>query len=254
MARGPKREAISRSYNLLLRAALQAGFSDAQCGFKAARTEAVQHLLPLVEDQGWFFDTELLVLAEHNGLRIHEVPVDWVDDPDSRVHVVSTAKGDLLGMWRLMRSFVRNNGSLPPGALPPATPGPRPLSEQLVRFGSIGLVSTAVFGLGFAVLAGPVGRAPATIAALAACSVVNTAANRRLTFSLSGRTHRLRHFARGLAVSLLPLTAMLVALAALAMSGITSTMSTLAALTVVNVTTGLVRFVLLQKWVFRSRP
>ncbi len=254
VARGPKREAISRSYNLLLRAALQAGFSDAQCGFKAARTEAVQQLLPLVEDQGWFFDTELLVLAEHNGLRIHEVPVDWVDDPDSRVHVVSTAKGDLLGMWRLMRSFVRNSGSLPPGALPPATPGPRPLSEQLVRFGSIGLVSTAVFGLGFAVLAGPVGRAPAAITALAACSVVNTAANRRLTFSLSGRTHRLRHFARGLAVSLLPLTAMLVALAALAMSGITSTMSTLAALTVVNVTTGLVRFVLLQKWVFRSRP
>ncbi len=252
VARGPKREAISRSYNLLLRATLQAGFSDAQCGFKAARTEAVQQLLPLVEDQGWFFDTELLVLAEHNGLRIHEVPVDWVDDPDSRVHVVSTAKTDLLGMWRLMRSFVRNSGSLPPGALPPA-PGRRPLSEQLVRFGSIGLVSTAVFALGFALLAGPIGRAPAAIMALAVCSVVNTAANRRLTFSLSGRTHRLRHFTRGLAVSLLPLTAMLVALVALAVSGITSTLPTLAALTAVNLSTGVVRFVLLQKWVFRSR-
>ena len=60
-------------------------FSDAQCGFKAVRGDVVPVLLPLVEDDGWFFDTELLLLAERNGLRIHEVPVDWVDDPDSRV-------------------------------------------------------------------------------------------------------------------------------------------------------------------------
>jgi putative flippase GtrA len=84
--------------------------------------------------------------------------------------------------------------------------------------------------------------------------VVNTAANRRLTFSLTGRTHRLRHFARSLAVSLFPLFAMLVTLAALAAVGPTGTVAALAALTVVNVATGLVRFVLLQKWVFRGRP
>jgi putative flippase GtrA len=250
VARGPKREAISRTYNLLLRATLKAGFSDAQCGFKAARTDAVRQLLPLVVDQGWFFDTELLVLAEHNGLRIHEVPVDWVDDPDSRVNVVSTAKGDLLGMWRMMRSFVGNHGSLPAGSIDSVEP--RPLSEQLVRFGSIGVVSTAIFALAFLLLAGPLGHALAAVVSLAVCSVVNTAANRRLTFSLTGRTHCLRHFARSLVVSLLPLMAMLLTLATLAAIGSTATMPALLALTVVNVATGLVRFVLLQKWVFRS--
>ena len=87
VARGPKRELISRTYNLILRTVLATRVRDAQCGFKAVRADVARRLLPAVEDDGWFFDTELLVLAEHNGLRIHEVPVDWVDDPDSRVHV-----------------------------------------------------------------------------------------------------------------------------------------------------------------------
>jgi hypothetical protein len=77
VVRGPQREFISRCYNLILRTVLQVRFSDAQCGFKAVRRDAAEQLLPLVEDTGWFFDTELLVRA---GLRIHEVPVDWVDD------------------------------------------------------------------------------------------------------------------------------------------------------------------------------
>ena len=67
-------------------------FTDAQCGFKAVRADVARALLPHVEDDEWFFDTELLVLAERTGLRIHEVPVDWVDDPDSRVDVMSTAR------------------------------------------------------------------------------------------------------------------------------------------------------------------
>src|SRR3954470_17004812 len=91
VVRGPKREIISRSYNRLLRLALRVRFSDAQCGFKAVRADRARALLPLVRDSGWFFDTELLVLAERTGLRIHEVPVDWVDDPDSRVDIVLTA-------------------------------------------------------------------------------------------------------------------------------------------------------------------
>ncbi len=90
VVRGPRREFISRCYNLLLHATLGTGFSDAQCGFKAIRADAARQLLPLTADYGWFFDTELLVLAERAGLRIHEVPVDWIDDPDSRVKVVST--------------------------------------------------------------------------------------------------------------------------------------------------------------------
>ena len=89
VVRGAKREFISRCYNLILRGTLAARFSDAQCGFKAIRGDVAQRLLPLVEDTGWFFDTELLVLAERAGLRIHEVPVDWVDDPDSSVDIVA---------------------------------------------------------------------------------------------------------------------------------------------------------------------
>jgi glycosyltransferase involved in cell wall biosynthesis len=101
VARGPKREYISRIYNRLLRVSLRVGFSDAQCGFKAIRRDVACQMLPSVADQGWFFDTELLVLAERLGLRIYEVPVDWTDDLDSRVHVVDTAMKDLQGMWRI---------------------------------------------------------------------------------------------------------------------------------------------------------
>jgi glycosyltransferase involved in cell wall biosynthesis len=103
VTRGPKRELISRSYNLILRRALHARFSDAQCGFKAVRRDALLELLPQVGDNAWFFDTELLVLAQRAGMRIHEVPVDWVDDPDSRVDIVSTAMADLHGVWRIRR-------------------------------------------------------------------------------------------------------------------------------------------------------
>jgi glycosyltransferase involved in cell wall biosynthesis len=103
VTRGVKRETISRSYNILLRGLLGVGFSDAQCGFKAARREAIAPLLTEVKDDGWFFDTELLYLARRNRLAIHEVPVLWVDDPDSRVAIVATALEDLRGIARLRR-------------------------------------------------------------------------------------------------------------------------------------------------------
>ncbi|MBY8861796.1 glycosyltransferase family 2 protein [Nocardia sp. CA2R105] len=109
VVRGPKREFISRSYNLILKAALRAHFSDAQCGFKAMRSDIAQVLLPVVQDGEWFFDTELLVLAQRCGLRIHEVPVDWVDDPDSRVDILDTARKDLQGVWRLRRAFATDS-------------------------------------------------------------------------------------------------------------------------------------------------
>jgi glycosyltransferase involved in cell wall biosynthesis len=100
--RSVKRELISRCYNRLLRLVLQARFSDAQCGFKAIRADAAAGLLPLVADDAWFFDTELLVAAQRRGLRIHEVPVQWVEDPDSRVRVLATALADLRGIARLL--------------------------------------------------------------------------------------------------------------------------------------------------------
>ena len=115
VVRGTKREFISRSYNILLRGTLRIRFSDAQCGFKALRREVAQQLLPMVEDNGWFFDTELLVLAERAGLRIAEVPVDWVDDPDSRVDIVATALADLRGVARLGRALA--TGRLPVAAV-----------------------------------------------------------------------------------------------------------------------------------------
>jgi glycosyltransferase involved in cell wall biosynthesis len=99
--RGPKREIISRCYMLVLRLALGAHFTDAQCGFKAVRTSVAKQLLPLVKDEAWFFDTELLILAQRAGLRVHEVPVDWTDDPDSRVAIMRTAIEDLRGVVRL---------------------------------------------------------------------------------------------------------------------------------------------------------
>ena len=102
VVRGPKRELISRAYNRLLHTVLRTRFSDAQCGFKAVRRDALDALLAGVRDDGWFFDTELLVLAQRRGLRIHEVPVDWVDDPDSRVDIVATALTDLAGIARLL--------------------------------------------------------------------------------------------------------------------------------------------------------
>ncbi len=111
VVRGPKRELISRSYNLLLRTTLRARFSDAQCGFKAMRTDVARLLLPHVQDTSWFFDTELLVLAERAGMRIAEVPVDWVDDPDSRVDIRATALADLRGIARLGSALLR--GELP---------------------------------------------------------------------------------------------------------------------------------------------
>src|SRR5438045_1439375 len=100
--RGWKRELISRCYNALLHVTLGATFTDAQCGFKAIRAETARRLVPQVQNRSWFFDTELLVLAQRASLRIAEVPVDWNDDPDSRVRLLPTAIEDLGGVWRLM--------------------------------------------------------------------------------------------------------------------------------------------------------
>ena len=96
-----KREITSRSYNVIIKAAFFTRFSDAQCGFKAISSSAAQALVPKILDQGWFFDSELLILAEKGGYRIKDIPVRWVDDPDTRVRVVKTAIDDLKGLYRL---------------------------------------------------------------------------------------------------------------------------------------------------------
>lgn len=103
-SRGWRREALSRGYNTLLKAAFSHGFSDAQCGFKAITKKCADHVVPLVKDEAWFFDTELLIIAEALGYRIFDLPVRWTDDPDSRVRIIQTVIEDLKGVVRLRRT------------------------------------------------------------------------------------------------------------------------------------------------------
>jgi glycosyltransferase involved in cell wall biosynthesis len=105
--RGLKREVMSRVYSTMVRRLFGVGFSDAQCGFKVIRREAAEQLLPMVEDEGWFFDTELLVLAERSGLRILDVPVPWVERKETRVELLSTILADLKGLLSLRRRLRR---------------------------------------------------------------------------------------------------------------------------------------------------
>jgi glycosyltransferase involved in cell wall biosynthesis len=105
VVRSPWREFISRGYNLLLRTLMGAHFSDAQCGFKAIRADVARRLLPHTADNEWFFDTELLIMAEKCRLRVHEVPVDWTSGADAGVDLMQTAIADLRGMGRLTRDL-----------------------------------------------------------------------------------------------------------------------------------------------------
>jgi putative flippase GtrA len=271
VVRGPKREFISRSYNVLLHRTLHTRFSDAQCGFKAIRREVAQQLLPLVEDSGWFFDTELLVLAERAGLRIAEVPVDWVDDPDSRVDIVATALADLRGVARLGRALA--TGRLPVAAVraqlgraPLASTSlastslastslagePPGLAGQAVRFAAIGVASTIAYLLLFVLFRGAIGAQPANLLALLLTAVANTATNRRVTFGRTGRTP-LRVHGQGLAVFALGVGvtsgALAVLSAAVAAPGLALELAVLIAAS--TVATAL-RFVLFRRWIFPS--
>ena len=181
VVRARKRELISRTYNRLLRLTLAAHFSDAQCGFKAVRTDVARELLPDIRDQGWFFDTELLILAQRRHLRIHEVPVDWIDDPDSRVDIMSTARDDLRGVARLL------------------------LALPVIRFAIIGVLSTIAYALLYLLLRTPLGPDGANALSLALTAVANTQANRFFTFRLRGREGLIRQHAAGALVYLLAL-------------------------------------------------
>jgi putative flippase GtrA len=262
VVRGAKRELISRTYNHILRRTLSARFSDAQCGFKAIRADVARRLLPLVEDTGWFFDTELLVLAERAGLRIHEVPVDWVDDPDSRVDIVATAKADLRGIVRVGRALATGrlpiaelSAQLGRAPLEPRTPGvPAGLTRQIVRFAAIGATSTLAYLVLFVLLHPAMGGQLANLAALLLTAIGNTAANRRLTFGIRGRGHQTRHQLQGLVVFGVALALTSGSLAVLhAAAGSVGRGTELAVLVAANAAATVVRFVLLRAWVFR-RP
>ncbi|MEV5885454.1 bifunctional glycosyltransferase family 2/GtrA family protein [Streptomyces sp. NPDC052020] len=263
VVRGAKREFVSRTYNLILRGSLQARFSDAQCGFKAIRRDVARVLLPLVEDTGWFFDTEMLVLAERAGLRIHEVPVDWVDDPHSTVHIVKTATEDLKGVWRVGKALA--TGALPLDRL--ARPFgddprdralgdvPRGLARQLVGFCVVGVLSTLFYLLLYSGFRAVTGSQAANALALLVSAVANTAANRRLTFGVRGRGGAVRHQAQGLVVFAIGLVLTSGSLAALNAASADPAHSTeLAVLIAANLAATVLRFLLFRAWVFPDAP
>ena len=252
VARGPRREIISRSYNGILRTVFATRFRDAQCGFKAIRADLARRVLPHVHDDGWFFDTELLLVAEHNGLRVHEVPVDWVDDPDSRVDVARTARDDLRGVWRVARTFLRGGGKVDLGTHRRA-PLRDDMGRQVVSFAAVGTVSTVIsLGL-FLVLQEVMHPVAANATALAATAIGNAWANRRFTFGHRSRVDRSSHY---FAAATMFATSVIVSSSLLAVTlwfggGLVAQSLTLV------IAWGIIavgRFTLLRSWVFRSPP
>jgi putative flippase GtrA len=256
--RGPKREIISRGYNLLLRGTLRTGFSDAQCGFKAIRADVARELLPLVKDSSWFFDTELLVLAERSGLRIHEVPVDWVDDPDSRVDIWRTAVDDVRGIARLGWALLR-------GRMPLADVTARldrqaevgaqgSVGTQVALFTAVGVLSTIAYGVLYVLLRGVLSPFWANATALVATTIANTAANRRFSFGVRGRRDALRHQVQGFAIFGVGLVITSGGLWLLhAVSASPDRLAEVVVLTLANLVVTVVRFVAMRMWMFIHR-
>ncbi|SDO69438.1 Glycosyltransferase involved in cell wall bisynthesis [Streptomyces sp. cf386] len=262
--RGPRREVVSRCYNGLIRLTHGARFSDAQCGFKAARTEVLRPLLEKTRDDAWFFDTELLLLAEHNGLRIHEVPVDWVEDVDTRVDVVGTAADDLRGLYRMARLKASGAARVtlprrpapaaehPDAVLAPET-GRSRFTWEVGCFVAIGIASTVGQALLYWLLRGWWPPAVANLLSLLVLTVLNTEANRRLTFRWSATGVSRAHLGAGV----LFLLGYLVTSAAVLLYRESSPDASAAAETVVLAASSLlvtaVRFVVLRLAVFRRR-
>ena len=259
VVRGPKREFISRSYNFLLRRYLGVSFSDAQCGFKAMRHDVAEQVLPHVHDTGWFFDTELLVIAERAGLRIHEVPVDWVDDAQSSVDIAGTALEDLKGMVRVGRSIA--TGQIPLERIY-AELGRHPLEAQrvpsffgqVVRFAAVGIASTIAYALLYLLFQLALPGQLANFLALLVTAVANVTANRRFTFGVRGRRGVVRHQFQGLIVFGIAWAITSGSLALLhLMRPDASSLLSLAVLTAANLLATLVRFLLFRLWVFRPQ-
>ena len=245
VARGPKRELISRTYNLLLRLVFAVRFRDAQCGFKAARVDIAKLLVPAVRDEEWFFDTELLLLAEHNGLRVHEVPVDWVDDPDSRVDVSSTAMTDLRGVCRVLWTFMRGGGRVDLGAVE-RKPLVDDFGRQAVSFALIGVVSAIVSLALFLALRNDVGPIWANIIAFTATTVGNNWAHRRWTFQQRGAEGRWWHVTTSAVIFLVTVTLCSIGLAIVRDDPVAQVIVLLAMWGIA----GVVRFFVMRSWVY----
>jgi hypothetical protein len=254
VVRGPKRELISRTYSRIVRLALRSRIVDFQCGFKAMRRERALQILPLVEDDAWFFDTELIVTAERLGVRIAETPVEWVDDPDSRVDIIATAAEDLRGIWRMTHGsrlqLVRSQRS-EGAAAEDAT------SDQLLSFAGVGVLSTLSYLLLFAGTLSVLGPWIANAMALAFCTLVNTGLHRSLARHRPGRPEAPSAsppFALVLAVLYAVSLGASTAAIAIADAVVGPSLVVLAvAATVANVAASPARFWLLRVWAFPAR-
>jgi putative flippase GtrA len=211
-----------------------------------------------VEDTAWFFDTEMLVLAERAGLRIHEVPVDWVDDPDSRVDIWRTAWDDVRGILRLGWALLR-------GRMPLAEVTARlgrttdagasgAIGSQVALFAVIGVLSTVAYAVLYLLLRGFLGPFWTNATALVLTAVANTAANRRITFGIRGRTGAVRHQVQGLVIFEVGLAVTTGALWLLqAATGTPGAVTEMVVLTAANLFVTVMRFVAMRLWVFAHR-
>ena len=255
VVRGPRRELISRVYNPILHGTLRARFTDAQCGFKAIRRDVARVLLPMVEDDTWFFDTELLVLAERSGLRIHEVPVDWVDDPDSRVEVVRTAVDDLRGIRRLGWGLLTGKVAVDDARdqLGVRRDAGR-LGTQTAIFATVGIASTVAYAVLFLLLRHVLPPMAANATALLLTAIANTAANRRFTFGVRGRAEAIRHHVQALIVFAVGLALTSTSLALLdTFAADASRLVEVLVLTAANLFVTVMRFVAMRVWIFGRR-
>ena len=241
VTRGVRRELISRAYNALLHEALDMPVGDAQCGFKAVRASVAHALLPSIEDEEWFFDTELLARAQRAGYRVAELPVRWVEDRDSRVRLMRTALADVRGVWRLRRDGFR-----------PVRAG---ITAQLAAFTLIGLISTVAYIVLFNVLRPETGAQIANLVSLAVTAVANTAANRRFTFHVRGTRGLLRAQLAGgvsLVIAIVVTAGALGAVHAVEQSA--PALLDSAVLLIATVASTVVRFAVLRLWLTTNPP
>jgi putative flippase GtrA len=253
VVRGPKRELISRAYSHIVRLALRSRLSDANCGFKVIRRERALQILPLVEDNEWFFDTELLVTAERLGVRISETPVEWTDDPNSSVDLVTTATNDLRGIWRIARG--RHLEQVRAQRDPAEAAGPETTADQLLSFAGVGVLSTLSYLLLFALGWSALGPWAANGAALAFCTLVNTVLHRSLARRRAPQPSTRRTAPPFvLVVAVLYMVSLAATTSAIALANTVAAPSLLGdalAATIASCAAALVRFSLLRGWAFR---
>lgn len=245
-----KRAILSRTYNYLLRATLGARFTDAQCGFKAGRREVIQALLTAVDDNKWFFDTELLLVAQRNGLRIHEVPVDCLDDPDSSVDLWRTSYEDLLGLLRVARKAVADALHVPlPSRVARPTGGVTGGAWRLARLAILAVLSAIAYLLLFLASGSVLPVMGANAVALLGTAVLDTAVNRRFPFGIRGvkyATHHQLEAAGDFLIRAVLSSTVILTLPALA-PAVSAAVETVAVCAVV-IAAPLLRFLLVRSW------